>query len=152
MSLLLPIKRQITPSFLHYLKKIQRGYFEGWFELYEYIYVPAQLTKDKLLLHHIDTLTEIDVTRRRLVGEASRRSSDLILKESSVNQVLLPTMHEIVDDGQDVLCFCRYPRNLIIFPIFTPSLLIKRKSFNISSFFVIFNLGICYATFFTKQV
>ena len=24
-------------------------------------YVPAQLTKDKLLLHHIDALTQIDV-------------------------------------------------------------------------------------------
>ena len=56
-----------------------------------------------------------DLTRRRLVAEATRRSSDLILKESFLSQVLLPTMHEIVDDGQDVLCFGRYPRNLIFF-------------------------------------
>ena len=46
-------------------------------------------------------------TRRRLVAEATRRSSDLILKESFLSQVLLPKMHEIVDDVQDVLCFCR---------------------------------------------
>ena len=33
---------------------------KGGIEFYEYI-VPAQLTKDKLLLHHIDTLTKINV-------------------------------------------------------------------------------------------
>ena len=61
-------------------------------------------------------------TRRRLVAEATRRSSDLILKESFLSQLLFPTMHEMVNDGQDVLCFCRYPRNLIIIIFFIPSL------------------------------
>ena len=43
------------------MKKIQRGCIEGGVEFYKYIRIPAQLTKDKFLLHHIDTLTIIDV-------------------------------------------------------------------------------------------
>ena len=42
---------------------------------------------------------------RRLVAEARRRSSDLIVKESFLSQVLLPTIHGMVDDWQDVLYF-----------------------------------------------
>ena len=62
-------------------------------------------------------------TRRKLVAEATRRSSDLILKESFLSQVLLPTMHEIVDDVQDV-----FNQILIIcFLYFMPSLLMTRK-------------------------
>ena len=63
------------------------------------------------------TDTHTNITRRRLVAEATRRSSELILKESFLSQVLLPTMHEIVDDGQDVLCFGRYLR--ILFFLFS---------------------------------
>ena len=51
MSLLLLTKKQITSTLS---EKILRGCFEGGTEFYE-------LKKDKLLLRHIDTLTEINV-------------------------------------------------------------------------------------------
>ena len=41
-------------------EKILRGCFEGELNSTS-TYVPAQLKKDKLLLHHIDTLTKINV-------------------------------------------------------------------------------------------
>ena len=42
------------------MQKILRGCFEGELN-FKSTYLPAQLTKDKLLLHHIDTLTKISV-------------------------------------------------------------------------------------------
>ena len=79
----------------------------------------------------------VDKTRRRLVAEATRRSSDLILKESFLSQLLFPTMHEIVDDGHDVLCFCRYPGNLIISIFFIPSLFFREDAEGLSREFVL---------------
>ena len=44
----------------------------------------------------------VNITRRRLVAQATRRSSVLGLKESFLSQLLFPTMHEMVNDGQYV--------------------------------------------------
>ena len=57
MSLLLLTK---SKSRHHYLKTILRGCFEGVTEFYEYMYIRT-CSADKLLLHHIDTLTKMNV-------------------------------------------------------------------------------------------
>ena len=58
MSLFLSIKQQITPSLF---EKVLRDCFEGVIESMS-TYVPVRWTNEKLLLHHIDTITKIDET------------------------------------------------------------------------------------------
>ena len=58
MSLLLLTKQQITSSLFE--KKYYVDVLKGELN-YTSTYVPAKLTKDKLLLHHMDTLTKINV-------------------------------------------------------------------------------------------
>ena len=60
MSLLLLTKRQITSSLSEkrYYVEVLKGELNS---TSTYVLVPAQLTKDNLLLHHIDTITNINV-------------------------------------------------------------------------------------------